>query len=88
MAGNDGCPRRQRNIAKALEKGKGAIILTGHIGNWEVGGIALGRVGGETHMVYMPDRFTAFEQARRKARDLQKVHGLADWEAPLIRRSG
>jgi KDO2-lipid IV(A) lauroyltransferase len=69
-------PVGRENIAKALEKGKGAIILTGHIGNWEVGGITLGRVGGETHMVYMPDRFTAFEQARRKARDLQKVHGL------------
>jgi lauroyl/myristoyl acyltransferase len=69
-------PVGRSNIAKALEQGKGAIILTGHIGNWEVGGIALGQAGGETHMVYMPDRFAAFEQARRKARDLKKVSGL------------
>lgn len=69
-------PLGKDNIAKALAAGKGAIILTGHIGNWEVGGIALGKVGGPTHIVYMPDRFTAFEQARRKARDLQQVHGL------------
>jgi lauroyl/myristoyl acyltransferase len=69
-------PVGRQNIAKALEQGKGAIILTGHIGNWEVGGIALGQVGGETHMVYMPDRFAAFERARGKARDLQKVHAL------------
>ncbi len=70
-------PVGKEHIARALERGKGAIILTGHIGNWEVGGITLGRVGVETHMVYMPDRFAAFEQARRKARDLQKVSGLA-----------
>ena len=70
-------PIGQQNIAGALEHGKGAIILTGHIGNWEVGGITLGHAGGETHMVYMPDRFTAFEQARRRARDRQNVHGLA-----------
>ncbi len=69
-------PMGKQNIAVALEEGKGAIILTGHIGNWEVGGITLGHVGGETHMVYMPDRFAAFEQARGKARDLQKVHAL------------
>jgi Kdo2-lipid IVA lauroyltransferase/acyltransferase len=69
-------PLGKQNIAKALEAGKGAIILTGHIGNWEVGGIMLDKAGGETHMVYMPDRFTAFEQARRKARDLRNVHGL------------
>jgi len=69
-------PVGDRHIAQALQRGKGAIILTGHIGNWEVGGIALGQAGGQTHMVYMPDRFASFEQARNKARDLQKVHAL------------
>jgi lauroyl/myristoyl acyltransferase len=69
-------PIGKDNIAAALAEGKGAIILTGHIGNWEVGGITLGHAGGEAHMVYMPDRFAAFEQARRKARSLQQVHAL------------
>lgn len=33
------------NLDRALKKGKGAIILTGHFGNWELLGAALGHVG-------------------------------------------
>ncbi len=32
-------------IGQAQEKGKGAILLTAHIGNWELGGVVLSRLG-------------------------------------------
>lgn len=34
-----------RNIEEALGKGKGIVILSAHLGNWEFGGYALGRIG-------------------------------------------
>jgi KDO2-lipid IV(A) lauroyltransferase len=37
-------PVGKENIARALEKGKGVILLTGHIGNWEIGGIRQNRI--------------------------------------------
>jgi KDO2-lipid IV(A) lauroyltransferase len=61
------------NIEKALKAGKGAIFITGHIGNWEVGGIALARLKKKVHMVYLPDRFQAYERAREKTRSTENV---------------
>jgi KDO2-lipid IV(A) lauroyltransferase len=34
-----------RHIEQALERGKGVIILSAHIGNWELGGSVLGMLG-------------------------------------------
>ena len=61
------------NINGAMESGKGAIFVTGHIGNWEVGGIALANLGKKVHMVYIPDRFEAFERIREKTRSTKNV---------------
>lgn len=33
--------RGYENLTAALERGKGVIIVTGHLGNWEIGGILL-----------------------------------------------
>ncbi len=44
------------NIKKAVEAGKGAIILTAHIGHWELGGILLKYLGFKVNVVqYMYD---------------------------------
>lgn len=34
----------QEHYLKALERGKGVVMLTGHCGNWELGALAYGRV--------------------------------------------
>lgn len=39
------------NLDAARERGKGAIIATAHVGNWEAGGIALSLLGYKLHVV-------------------------------------
>ena len=39
------CINNLEHIDEALQKGKGVIILTAHIGNWEVGAALLSRLG-------------------------------------------
>ena len=43
-------------IDEALVKGKGAIILTAHIGNWELGGVAMALSGYQIGAVALPHR--------------------------------
>ncbi len=69
-------PVGKEKIAQALRGEKGIIILTGHIGNWEIGGITLAGSTRNAHMVYMPDRFAAFEQARQRTRAERHVVGI------------
>ncbi len=58
------------NISAALRKGKGALILTGHIGNWELMPVAAFMAGYSAHILYRPmdyaplDRF--FVEARSR----------------------
>lgn len=63
-------------IHAALKGKKGAIFLTGHVGNWELGGMTLGKFDVNVNMVYMPDRTEAFEQQRRLVRDDQNVFSI------------
>ena len=35
----------EEHLAAALERGKGAIVVTGHLGHWELGGLMLARRG-------------------------------------------
>lgn len=57
-------------IDQALAKGKGAIILTAHIGNWELGGIAMALTGYPIGAVALPHRHKKvddfFNQQRQK----------------------
>jgi KDO2-lipid IV(A) lauroyltransferase len=39
------------NLESALQRGKGAIVATAHIGNWEAAGIALSLLGFKLHVV-------------------------------------
>jgi len=43
-------------IEEVLKKGKGGIILTAHIGNWELGGIVLSMLGYPVKAVVLPHR--------------------------------
>jgi KDO2-lipid IV(A) lauroyltransferase len=47
-------------------KGKGVVLLTAHLGNWEVGGLMLAEVKQPIHVVLVPDLFAGVERVRRR----------------------
>ncbi len=53
-------------ILEARAKGKGVLLLTAHLGNWEVGGLMLAAVRQPIHVVLVPDIYPAVERARRR----------------------
>ena len=44
------------SLKKALERKKGAILVTAHIGNWELGGVVLGVLGFPLVAIAMPHK--------------------------------
>jgi KDO2-lipid IV(A) lauroyltransferase len=42
------------NVNQALEKGKGVILLSAHVGNWELGGFVVARLGYPVSAVVLP----------------------------------
>jgi len=64
------------HIGTALKEGRGAIFLTGHVGNWELGGMTLGKFDVNVNMVYMPDQSDAFEEQRLHVREDQNVFSI------------
>jgi len=52
-------------IVEAREQGNGVLLLTGHLGNWEIGGLMLAEMRQPIHVVLVPDIFPAVERARR-----------------------
>ncbi len=44
------------NFDEALAKGKGVIVLTAHLGNWELGGVVIAQLGYEFWAVALPHK--------------------------------
>lgn len=62
------------HLREAMQSGKGVILLTLHMGNWEVGGLAMAELGFRTPViVYMPDSESTLELHRRKLRKMSAV---------------
>lgn len=53
-------------ILEARVRGKGVLLLTAHLGNWEIGGLMLAEVRQPIHVVLVPDIFPGVERARRR----------------------
>jgi len=63
-------------IEEVLRRGKGAIIMTAHLGNWELGGIAFSLKGFPLTVVVLPHRsrrVTDFFDRRRSSKGLKVV---------------
>ena len=64
------------HLDAALTEGSGAILLTAHAGNFELGGILLRARNLKVHAVYKPDRFEAVERLRESLRSQGGVVGI------------
>ncbi len=60
----------------ARDEGKGAILVTAHVGNFEIGGMFLARLGIKVAVVYVPDPSPVIEKHRNDARKLLGVEGI------------
>ena len=71
-------PRRvgTEHFAAARDAGRGAILLTAHVGNFEIGGFFLHEVGLKVAVVYLPDPSPVVERDRKAARDRLGIRSL------------
>lgn len=63
-------------LDRIISEGKGAIMLTAHAGNFELGGLPLRARGHSVYAVYKPDRFAAVERLRTRLRSQGGVIGV------------
>lgn len=60
--------RGLHGLKAALEEGRGAIVITGHLGNWEIGGAALAARGMSIDAVVFPQNNPLFDRHLTDAR--------------------
>lgn len=71
-------------LVAAHKEGKGAILLTAHVGNFELGGMFLKQLDvGEVFAVYAPDPSAVIEAHREDARRRAGVTGIPVTNSPL-----
>ncbi len=85
-------PRRvgTEHLVAARDAGRGAILLTAHVGNFEIGGFFLGAIGLKVAVVYLPDPSPVVERDRTAARDRLGIRSLpmtSEFSAVKILRS-
>ncbi len=68
---------------KALQMNKGVILLTSHLGNWELGGIFFGSYGLKTNVLTLPDENPEIDDIRRWYREVYNVKTITVGDSPL-----
>ena len=63
------------HIDRALAAGKGTLILTAHLGNWEMGGAFLSLMGYSLTVITAPDVEARLHEYRVNLRAEQKISG-------------
>jgi len=73
----------EEHLRQALQRGKGVLLLTAHLGSWELGGLFLGKLGLPLSVVYVPDEIADVEAFRSLLRRSTGVD-----EIPIRPREG
>jgi KDO2-lipid IV(A) lauroyltransferase len=63
-------------LEESCAKGRGVILLTGHIGNWELGAMVFGRLGYKINVVTIPEgkeRIDSIRGAYRMRQDIRTI---------------
>ncbi len=63
----------KEHIERAIARGKGALILTAHLGNWEVGGVFLKLMGYPLTVITAPDVAPELQDYRTRLRQGREI---------------
>jgi KDO2-lipid IV(A) lauroyltransferase len=72
IAGLDG----GQNLRDAFGMDRGVILVTGHVGNWELGGVFFGHRGVKVHVVTLPDGSRQIDAIREVYRGEHAVNTI------------
>jgi KDO2-lipid IV(A) lauroyltransferase len=71
------------NVETALDRGKGLILLTAHLGNWELGGIFFGRQDLKINVLTVRDTDVAIDEIREMYRDWHNINTIVLGDSPF-----
>ncbi|HSB71507.1 MAG TPA: hypothetical protein VLT62_19440 [Candidatus Methylomirabilis sp.] len=66
----------KENLDAAFGAGRGVILITGHIGNWELGGVVFGHRGIKVNVVTLPDGIRQIDAIRQGYRGQYSIHTI------------
>jgi len=66
----------RENLQRAFDVGRGVILVTGHIGNWELGGTFFGRGGVKVNVVTLPDGHRQIDAIRERYRGQHSINTI------------
>ncbi len=69
-------------LRETLAGGKGVVMVTGHLGNWEMGGAAVAARGVPVDAVVQLQRNQRFDEDLRRARERLGMHVMSKQSAP------
>jgi lauroyl/myristoyl acyltransferase len=71
------------NLRAALDQGRGVILVTGHIGNWELGGVFFGQRGVKVNVVTLPDGSRQIDAIRDSYRGQYAIRTIVLDDSPF-----
>ena len=66
----------RENLQDAFDAGRGVILVTGHIGNWELGGLFFGHHGVKVNVVTLPDGSHQIDAIREVYRGRHSINTI------------
>jgi lauroyl/myristoyl acyltransferase len=73
----------EENLINALNLGKGLILLTAHLGNWELGGIFFSAYGLKVNVLTLQDEDLEIDSNRTRYRQKYGVNTITVGDSPL-----
>lgn len=70
-------------LQESFAKGRGVILVTGHIGNWELGALFFGRYGFKINVVTIPEGSERIDSIRGEYRTRQNIRTIVVDDSPF-----